>query len=200
MKRVLLAIAGAGLMVFCGVGSLGATLMVDNSIVIDDRGTSSESDDIHWLQDINFTTGMTYDQQIAAIGGLSIGGYTNWHMATYAEVLALYPVYDISEIAGVFTPISDTFPHWTGRYDRIRPSSSELPWHSYHYEMGFAYDSVNDSWSGGIGSSVHDLAALSGLGAWVVGDVAPVPEPTTMLLFGTGIAGLVGTRLRRKKK
>lgn len=27
----------------------------------------------------------------------------------------------------------------------------------------------------------------------------PVPEPATMLLFGTGIAGLAGTRLRRKK-
>ena len=29
---------------------------------------------------------------------------------------------------------------------------------------------------------------------------APVPEPTTMLLFGTGIAGLAGSKLRRKKK
>lgn len=27
-----------------------------------------------------------------------------------------------------------------------------------------------------------------------------VPEPTTVLLFGTSIAGLAGTRLRRKKK
>ncbi len=29
---------------------------------------------------------------------------------------------------------------------------------------------------------------------------ASVPEPTTILLFCTGIAGLVGSRLRRKKK
>ena len=28
----------------------------------------------------------------------------------------------------------------------------------------------------------------------------PVPEPTTLLIFGTGIAGLAGSRLRRKKQ
>lgn len=38
----------------------------------------------------------------------------------------------------------------------------------------------------------HDIIS------WELKETSPVPEPTTMLLLGTGIVGLAGSRLRRK--
>jgi len=48
----------------------------------------------------------------------------------------------------------------------------------------------------GIDSYLYGLALTNAQ----VSDTAPVPEPVTILLFGTGLAGLAGSRIRRKKK
>ena len=45
-----------------------------------------------------------------------------------------------------------------------------------------------------------DYDELYNSGGCVTVDVAPVPEPATMLLFGTGLAGLAGGAIRRRKK
>jgi len=61
-------------------------------------------------------------------------------------------------------------------------------------DFQFTVDGVEDSIS---------YAASPGQFLWGVEVVSPennpVPEPTTMLLFGTGLAGLVGVTLRKKK-
>ena len=47
---------------------------------------------------------------------------------------------------------------------------------------------------------VGTTSTLGGITFAVWSESTPVPEPATMLLFGTGLAGLVGSRLRRRKK
>ncbi len=47
--------------------------------------------------------------------------------------------------------------------------------------------------SADLGDGFYSVSEIQAFGT-------PVPEPATMLLIGTGVAGLIGSRVRRKKK
>lgn len=68
-------------------------------------------------------------------------------------------------------------------------------WFSNQYTHIDVSDGISGSWS------FIDVAdSYAHYETIVYRSSAPVPEPTTMLLLGTGIAGLVGSRIRKKKK
>jgi len=72
---------------------------------------------------------------------------------------------------------------------------------TYYWEYDLTIDSSYfNSGLNTISVLAEDHGGLTYFDMKLAGDVAPVPEPTTMLLLGTGIAGLAGSRIRRKKK
>jgi len=58
--------------------------------------------------------------------------------------------------------------------------------------LGFGLANISDDWG-------NPIAVTLGAGTVDVAGGAPVPEPATMILFGTGIAGLLGSGIRKKR-
>lgn len=76
------------------------------------------------------------------------------------------------------------------------PSTSQFLWSRSSMSGTFAYRNTNPSF-------ISDWSTAYNWGDFsfeLIGETAPVPIPATVLLFGTGLAGLAGTRLRKKKK
>lgn len=96
--------------------------------------------------------------------------------------------YDTTGVFQEGSPFDANIDHayWSNTEYNIGPTPNlYLRFHFGTYWVG--YD-LEPDWSSGKGIIV-----------WP-GDVGMVPEPATMLLFGTGLACLVATRIRKKKK
>jgi hypothetical protein len=86
-----------------------------------------------------------------------------------------------SFFADQFTPTSDSLTLATLSFTATAQGTSAL---------SFSRVVLGDEWGVGFDPILNTGTVTAS---------APVPEPATMLLFSTGIAGLIGSRIRRKK-
>ena len=91
--------------------------------------------------------------------------------------------------------IGDTEHTFT--FDTTGHSFTDMGWEQMAYSFIATGRTSQLQFSGIVSDGQYFGAALDNV---IVERANPVPEPATMLLFGTGLVGLVGTKLRRKKK
>lgn len=165
-----------------------------------DRGGGLIYDDdlnITWLQNAGLGGNRSWNSAIAWANNLVYGGYDDWRLPTTPGTI--YGYTNEGEIGHLYYtelgnsaggPLTNTGPftnvqntYWFGTQVSSNPG---LAW-SFHTFDGFQ-DSGYGTWNT--------------LSSWAVrpGDSAPVPIPSTLLLLGSGLAGLVGIARRRMKK
>ncbi len=205
--------------------SLSFVLVVPAHATLIDRGFFNDGlggsirlifdDDLNitWLGDANFsqTSGfdsdgrMSWFDAILWVGSLTVGGFTDWRLpeadppcgeggsnCVNSEMGHLFYL-ELGGTAGssIFTSVDPDLALFINLQDGGYHTGTE--------------DSIDGAWDfdfddGQQGSDDKTDFAY----AWAVrdGDVgqAPIPEPSTMMLFGTGLAGLISWQYRKKHR
>lgn len=178
---------------------------------------------ITWLQDTNYAKTSRYDddgrmtwlQAINWAADLSYGGYNDWRLPTatvlnynYSYVGTTGAGYNVtnSEMGHIFyielgnrayyDSNGIAQPGWglinTGAFTNIQTS--------YEYWSGTGWAYAYGAWGFGFFSGFqYGYDKVNNLYAWAVrdGDVAPVPEPSTILLVGFGLIGILSMKKRK---
>ncbi len=218
------------LIAFVGLSvSANAALIVTSEDLVYDTEIN-----MYFQRDWLAYTGSTYNEMRSSIEESTVGGFTDWRLASTDELFAS-SVWDFrdpnlphapSALAEIFQPYRNditilssgdthSLRQWEGYTDLFEPSTfvgfdgviadydietaliagttatdvlggDSYSWSTFHMQLHRTNEQLNSM-------PLDD-------GAWVVSSgSSPVPEPATILLFGSGIVGLAVLRRRKPK-
>jgi len=180
MKKTLLAGLALGVLMVGLTGVAQAIPLtdvgnIDHLLYSTTLPNSAEQTEVDWVNSklgTSYTTGDYFQEGVGASDWTGIDGYTG----VFACALTTPTDYFLVKIGNNSGSAFDTF---------LFNNLDSLSWAVIDLgEMGF-----NDR-------NISNIGKVSHLGEFAG---SQVPEPATMFLFGTGLAGLAGSLLRRKK-
>ena len=204
MRKKIFAGLAVGVMMFGAVGVASATPV---------QWSSSTGGNDHWYDVVNYQG--TWDAANSDAQSKSYNG-ANGHLATLTSaeensfVWSNLPYFGYwlggfqydknAEPAGHWAWVTGeewNFTNWNPWEPNESAGNEDYLQFDWYYGEGNWNDFFNDQPS-------HPLYVFTnppgGTGGYIVEyENAPVPEPATMLLMGTGLAGLIGARRKKKK-
>lgn len=164
-----------------------------HGVIVDDPDSSSTD------HAMNFSQTNAAGDIFSSVTAFAAGDY--WLSFDYFGDTEMYNAPNSD--TGGYVGISQGFPdshQWFWATGTVSGASDVLvddnSWHSYTFAFtsSVSFHLMLEDFSGsggGAGDAYFDNIRLS--------DTNPVPEPATMFLFGTGLAGLIGSRIKKKK-
>jgi len=177
----------------------GQDIIAAPGSIEDDTTINNHQQAFNEAQNVLLATDLSVDSGVISAGSLvnshmiflNTGGYT---FASDPDVVWEFD----GEILGVMSDFTGSLE--VASSDFLGALGTTYPGSTFNARGMEGQDSYSF-----LGSTVTVSMFVTEPGDWIrvvtgAGAASPVPEPATMLLFGTGLVGLVGARFRKKKK